>query len=178
MLDPLSQRAVNFACKDLIGKSIAINQDDLVIFSKKRYVHIHNLMQVFEICRKYGISLNPKKFVLGVDEGKNLGHITSKDGVKIDPSRVEAIQNIPLPQCKKDIQYFFGKINFIAGFIPNFVEITKPISNLLKKDSIFKWNDESRVAFNKIKQAISSAPVLVSPARFSNIFICIRGHYL
>jgi hypothetical protein len=120
------QRAMDFAFRDLIGKIIEIYQDDLTIFSKERGEHIHHLRQVFERCRKYGISLNPKKSIFGVDEGKLLGHIISKDGVKIDPSQVESIQNIPLPRCKKVVQSFFGKINFIRRFIPNFAKSPNP----------------------------------------------------
>jgi hypothetical protein len=61
------------------------------------------------------------------------------------------------------VQSFFGKINFIRGFIPNFTEIIKPISNLLKNDKEFKWDDHAIIAFKTIKNAISVAPVLVSP---------------
>ena len=63
---------------------------------------------VFEICRKFGISLNPAKSVLGIDEGKLLGHIISKDGVKIDPKTVEAIKKVPFPHNKKALQSFNG----------------------------------------------------------------------
>jgi hypothetical protein len=62
---------------------------------------VDHLRQVFERCQKYGISLNPTKSILGVGEGKLLGHIIAKDGVKIDLERVEAIKRIPLPQTKK-----------------------------------------------------------------------------
>ena len=79
------QRAMDYAFKELIGKFIEIYQDDLTVFSKERPSHIGHLKQVFERCRNYGISLNPAKFVFGIDEGKILGHIISKDGVKIDP---------------------------------------------------------------------------------------------
>jgi hypothetical protein len=63
---------------------------------------------------------------------------------------------------KKVVQSFLGKINFNGRFIPNFAKLTKPISNLLKKEPLFRWNDESREAFNKIKEAINSCQVTVS----------------
>ena len=95
------QRAMDFAFKEIIGKIIEIYQDDLTIFSKEISDHISNLRQVFIRCRKYGISLNPDKSIFGVDEGKLLGHIISKDGVKVDSKRVEAIKKVPLPQNLK-----------------------------------------------------------------------------
>jgi hypothetical protein len=135
------QRDMYYAFKDLNGKIIEIYQDDLTMFSKDRKDHVRHLRQFFYICRKYGIPLNPKKSIFGVDEGKSLGHVVPNEGVTIDPTRIEAIQNIPLSENKKAMQSFFGKINFIRRFIPNFFEITKPISNLLKKDKEFKWDD-------------------------------------
>jgi hypothetical protein len=66
-----------------------------------------------------------------------------QDGIRVDPERMEAITKITLPNNKKKFQSFFQKMNLIRIFIPNFIEITKPISNLLKKDCEFKWDNES-----------------------------------
>ena len=91
---------------------------------------------------KYGISLNPTKSVLGIEEGKLLGHIISKYGVKVDPERIEAIKKIYFPKNVKSLQFFNGHINFIRRFIPNLVELMKPIQKLLKKDAKFDWTNE------------------------------------
>lgn len=73
-----------------------------------------------------------------------MGHIVAKEGVKIDPKRVEAINNIPLPRNRKEIQVFLGKINFLRRFIPNDVEIVKEIIEMLKKDREVKWSIKSK----------------------------------
>ena len=101
-----------------------------------------------------------------------MGHIVSKDGVKIDPERVQAIEKISLPTTKKSLQSFHGKINFVHRFIPNYAEIAKPIYKLLKKDVKFEWDEQGKKAFKEIKDAISKAPVLVSPdySKDFNIF--------
>jgi hypothetical protein len=127
------QRAMDFAFSDYLFKFIVVYQDDIIVFSKDRNDHITHLRKIFDRCRSLGISLNPKKSILGVFEGKLLGHIVSKDGVRIDPERVKGIMEIPLPASKKSIQSFFGRINFVRQFIPNFAEIVKPISDMLKK---------------------------------------------
>lgn len=75
-----------------MGNIIEIHWDDLTIYSKARSDHVHHLSQVFDRCRKYGISLNPKKLVFSVDEGKLLGYIISKEGIKIDLERVQGIR--------------------------------------------------------------------------------------
>jgi hypothetical protein len=113
--------------------------------------------------------LNPKKSNFPLKEGKLLGHIVSADGVKIDPKRVESIKNLSLPRSKKDIQSFLGTINFIRRFIVNFVELTKHITAMLRKDSEVKWTEAARHSFNAIKEAITTTPVLISPD-FSKVF--------
>ena len=131
--------------------------------SKDRKDHVSHLRIVFERCRKYGISLNPKKSVFGIDKGKLLGHMASQGGVSIDPERVQSIKDVRPPTNKKALQSFLGKINFIHRFVPNFAERIKPLSSLLKKDVAFRWGDETNKSFEDIKNAISQAPVLISP---------------
>ena len=118
---------------------------------------------MFERCRKFGFSLNPAKSVLGIDEGKLLEHIISKDGVKIDLERVEAIKKVPLPHNKKALQSFNGQINFIRRFIPNLAELMKPMQKLLKKDAKFEWDSEGKEAFRSIQDCIGRSQVLTSP---------------
>jgi hypothetical protein len=119
---------------------------------------------------EYAISLNPKKSIFGVYKGKLLGHIISKDGITIDPSRFEAIKKIPLPKDKKSLQSFFGQINFVGRFILNFAEIVKLVNRVLKKDAHFKWDNEGKLSFQRIKEAITVEPVPVNP-NFSKDFI-------
>ena len=83
---------MDYAFKELIGNIIEIYQDDLTIFSKQRTSHVSHLKQIFERCRKYVISLNPTKYVLGIEEGKLLGYIIFKYGVKVEPKRIEEIK--------------------------------------------------------------------------------------
>ena len=98
-----------------------------------------------------------------MDEGKLLGHIISKYGIRIDPAQVEAIQKIDLPWNKKEIQSFNGKMNFLRHFVPNLVEYLREITDMLKKDNAVKWPEEAVKSFNLVKLVLSSAPVLISP---------------
>ena len=98
-----------------------------------------------------------------MEEGKLLGHIISKRGIKVDPDRVENIQQIGLPINKKEIQSFLGKVDFLRRFITNFAKVVKYVNNMLKKDKKFKWYVEAKQCFTDIKWALSEAPVLVSP---------------
>jgi hypothetical protein len=157
------QRAMDICFRGLINKYVVVYLDDITIYSKNRSYHISHLKQIFERCRKYGISLNPKNSFFSLQEGKLLGFIVSKEGISIDPSRVKNIYEIPLPHNKKSMQSFLGQINFVKHFIPDFTQIVLPLQNMIRKDTIFKWNTIEKEAFNSIKQAIIQAPSLLSP---------------
>jgi hypothetical protein len=106
-----------------------------------------------------------------MQEGKLLGHIVSRDRIKIDPKRVEAIDTINIPRNIKEIQSFLGKIIFLRRFIPNFVEIVKLITDMLKKNNEVKWMAEAKASFARIKKVISEAPVLASPDYLKDFLI-------
>jgi hypothetical protein len=104
------QRAMDI---DFIGerdKFVVIYLDDLTVFSKTDEEHLTHLKQTFEKCRRFGLSLNPKKSHFAMQEGKLLGHIISRDGIRIDPQRIEAIDTINIPRNIKEIQSFLGRI--------------------------------------------------------------------
>jgi len=86
---------------DEIGHLIVIYLDDITVFSKTDEEHLAHLRKVFEKCRKFGISLNPKKTSFGLEERKLLGHIISKDGIRIGPNRIEGILKINHPRNMK-----------------------------------------------------------------------------
>ena len=105
-------------------------------------------MKVFDRCKKFGISLNPKKSLFAIKEGKLLGHKILEKGVVIYPKRVSTIETLILPRNKKEIQAFLGNINFLRRFIPNYAEIVKDITGMLRKDHEVKWSVSSRHAFD------------------------------
>lgn len=105
-----------------------------------------------------------------MEEGTLLIFVISPDGITIDPWRIEAIRAIVMPYNKKAMQSFLGKINFVRRFIFDFVEIVKPLQEMIKKYFNFKWKKERREAFDKIKEAIEEVPTLQS-LNFDNEFI-------
>lgn len=132
------QRAMDMAFANEKNVFLVVYLDDLTVFSNSDEEHLYHLNIFFQRCRNYGVSLNPKKILFAMDEGKLLGHIISKYGIRIDPTRVEVIQQIDLPRNKKEIQSFNGKMNFLRHFVPNLAEHLREITNTLKKDSVVK----------------------------------------
>eukprot|EP00253_Pinus_taeda_P024959 PITA_24959 len=156
------QRAMDLDFANNKDVFLVVYLDDLTVFSKSNEQHMHHLKTVFLKCRKYGFSLNPKKSLFTMEEGKLLGHIMSMDGIRIDLARVQAIQQIDLPRNKKEIQSFNGKMTFLRRFVPNLAEHLREMTNMLKKDNQVKWMEQSIKSFNLVKLALSSTPILVS----------------
>eukprot|EP00253_Pinus_taeda_P027894 PITA_27894 len=164
------QRAMDIAFSKEVHEFLVIYLDDLTPFSKSDQEHLKHLRKIFITCRKYGISLNPKKSLFGLEEGKLLGHIISKDGIRIDPDRIQAILQMPHPRNIKELQAFLGKIKFLRRFIPNLAELRRSLNNMLKKDSKLKWTVEENQAFEGIKFSLTQTPVLTNP-QFDREFI-------
>ena len=97
------QRAMDIAFSEELGYFIIIYLDDVIVFSKTDEEHLEHLRTIFERCRNFGISLNPKKTLFDLQEGKLLGHIISEEGIKIDPKRIEAILQISHPINIKEL---------------------------------------------------------------------------
>eukprot|EP00253_Pinus_taeda_P010147 PITA_10147 len=164
------QRAMDIALAKEIHDFLVVYLDDLTPLSKSDQEHLKHLRQIFMTCRKYSISINPKKSLFSLEEGKLLGHIISKYGIRIDPKRIQAILQIPYPRNVKELQAFLGKINFLRRFIPNLAGLIRLLRNMLKKDAKVKWSLETKQDFESIKTALTQTPVLTSP-QFDKDFI-------
>jgi hypothetical protein len=164
------QRDMDIAFADEKDKFIVIYLDDIIVYSISDEEHLKHIRRAFQKCRKFRITFNPKKSNFAMEEGKLLGHIISKEGIKVDPSGVEGILKIGIPKSKKEVQSFLGKENYLRRFIPNLAEIIKYITNMLKKGNEIKWTPNARKSFEDIKVALTKAPVLANP-NFKKEFI-------
>ena len=112
------QRAMDIAFSDEIGHFIVIYLDDITVYSKTKEEHLKHLRKVFEKCRRYGLSLNPKKTVFGLQEGKLLGHIISEKGIRIDPQQVEGILQISHPKTSGSYSLSLGRSISLGDSFP------------------------------------------------------------
>jgi hypothetical protein len=92
-----------------------------------------------------------------------LGHIVSSKGIEVEKSKIELITNLATPKSIKDVRSFLGHAGFNRRFIKDFSVISKPLSNLLTKDNILEWTEHCEEAFVKLKNLLTSAPVIQPP---------------
>lgn len=141
--------------------------DDFLIFSKDRKTHEQHLHQLFARLRQYGMVINTSKCVFGVPEITFLGYRISAEGTKPLPSKVEAIQNFPVPKTVKELRRFLGMLNFYRRFIPGAAEHQSFLNNLLsgsvKGSHPVSFSAEEMEAFKRCKDSLCEATMLAHP---------------
>ena len=110
--------------------------------------------------RENGLKLKNTKCQIRKQSIVFLGHIISSEGIKIDPSKTEAITKIPLPRSVNELQRFLGMVNYLGKFIPNLAESTTPLRNFLRKDAVFKLQKPQLDSIENLKTLVTSGPCL------------------
>ena len=152
------QRIIEQSYGDLPGvKNIS---DDTIIFSKTQEEHIHRLKALFERTRQLGLKFNLEKCTFLTQEISFFGLIVGKDGVKMDPAKVEAVKTARAPENANDLKSFLGLATLCNRFIRNFSSLTGPLRKLLKQNVVFRWETQHEKAFNELKTALSTQTCL------------------
>jgi hypothetical protein len=140
------QRAMNLIFHELLGNTVEVYIDDIVVKSAEFSSHIDDLRKAFDKIRRYGLKMNTRKCAFGVSPGKFLGFIIHEHGIEVDPGRIKSIRNVGPPTCKVEVQKFLSKINYLRRFISNLagkIDAFTPILRL-KNDAEFTWGQNSR----------------------------------
>jgi hypothetical protein len=143
------QRVMNLIFHGLLGNTVEVYIDDIVVKSAEFSSHIADLKtlrKAFDKKRRYGLKMNPHKCAFGVSASKFLGFIIHEHGIEIDPDRIKSIRNVGPPTCKVEMQKFLGKVNYLRRFISNLakkIDAFTPILRL-KNDAKFTWGKRSR----------------------------------
>ncbi|KAI0992795.1 hypothetical protein K3495_g15389, partial [Podosphaera aphanis] len=134
--------------------------DDVLIYSSSQEEHRRHVNLVLDKLGKAGLQLDIKKCSFEAEEVKYLGLIISRQGIKMDPSKVECVRSWKTPKCVKDIQAFLGFANFYRRFIKGFSRVAAPLTSLTKKDNPWVWSLECSKAFQDLKAAFTQSPIL------------------
>jgi len=107
--------------------------------------------------------MNPLKCAFGITSGKFLGFIVHHRGIKIDQSKIKAIQEMPQPKNLKELRGLHGRLAYIRRFISNLAGCCHPFSHLIKKGTPFEWDESCHTTFEKIKKYLSNPPTPGAP---------------
>ena len=152
--------------------------DDILIYGKNIQEHNERLKIVLNKIRQSGVKLAPAKCAFMRDSIKYLGHIISEKGIKTDPDKIRAVTNWEIPNSNQELQSFMGFCNYYRRFIHAYGDLVRPLEDLLRvtnensnrKNQKLQWENEHTTVFEKLKEALSSAPILAFPTK-NDIFI-------
>ena len=154
------QAYVNDCLRNFLDIFCVVYLDDVLIFSDTLEEHVVHVKKVLSRLREYGLTCKLSKCEFHVTSVSFLGFIISPDGISMEPDRVTAITEWPVPKSVQDVQIFLGFANFYRRFIEGYSHITSPISALLRKNQQFRWSSKAQEAFEELKRHFTSAPVL------------------
>jgi hypothetical protein len=147
------QRAMDLIFHELLGIIVEVYIDDIVVKSASLDSHLTDLRLAFEKIHQYGLNMNPLKCVFVVSAGKFFGFIIHEHGIEIDPKRVKSMKKVRALTCKKELQSFLGKVNYLRRFISNLLGRVKAFTLILrlKNDAEFIWGPNNKQHLRKLR---------------------------
>ena len=135
--------------------------DDFAVYGMRKD-HLHHLRLCLERSRAARLSLNPAKCAFGVTSGTLLGHIVSKDGIAVDPGKIEAIIKSPTPKNAKQLGWFLGQLRWHNRMLRHLADFATPLHATVQRTP-FQWTETEEKAYGALKVMLSQAPVVQPP---------------
>ena len=153
----LFEACIHELFSDLIEQGRMTNiADDILCYGANEKEHDINVIKFLDRCVEVDMHLNPRKVKFKSPEVPFYGNMLTKDGIKPDPKKVEAIQDWPIPEDPQQLQSFLGSVNYLSRFIAGLSDLRKPLQNLVSADTPFTWTETHTQAFNRLKSKISN----------------------
>ncbi|KAH9263029.1 hypothetical protein BASA83_013667 [Batrachochytrium salamandrivorans] len=157
------QRMMNSLFRDVIGKHVLVYLDDIVIYSDNMSDHIAQVQNVLRVLQDNRLYCKAEKCHFYKSEIKYLGYIISADGLRMDPSKISAVQSWPTPNKVRDLQVLLGFTNFYRALIHDYSSMTANLTKLFKKDVPFVWGPEQEKSLQDLKTAFANSDFLTHP---------------
>ena len=161
-------RLMNEVLRPFINDFVVVYLDDIFVYSKNNEDHMIHLRKLFEKLREVKLYGKLEKCVFLNPSVVFLGYIVTGEGVRVDPEKIEAVKSWLAPTNVHEVRSFHGLASFYRRFIKNFSTIMAPITELTKKGE-FEWGESAQNAFEKMKNMLCTAPILVLPD-FNKVF--------
>ena len=146
-----------------LDKFVVVFIDDILIYSENESDHEEHLRIVLSRLREHKLYAKFSKCEFWMSKVPFLGHILSRDGISVDPSKVQEVMDWKAPTSVHEVRSFLGLAGYYRRFIPDFSKIAKPMTRLLQKDEKYKWTPECETAFHTLRTLLTTAPVLAQP---------------
>lgn len=157
------QKTMNQCFAGLIPEKAFLYMDDCVCFASSEAKMLKVLEEIFQICLKFNIKLNPEKCKFFMHEMHYLGHKCTQNGVLPDDSKNEKVKNYPIPQNKDEVKRFVAFVNFYRKFVPNFASYAIHLTRLTRKNAIFEWTSQCQTSFEYLKNSLLKPQILKYP---------------
>ncbi|WVZ51970.1 hypothetical protein U9M48_003067 [Paspalum notatum var. saurae] len=154
---------MNKVFMEYLDKFVVVFIDDILIYSKMEEEHEEHLRLVLQKLRDHKLYAKLSKCEFWLDQVPFLGHIVSKGGIIVDPSKISSVMDWKVPEVVKEVRGFLGLAGYYRRFIESFSRIAKPMTSLLEKGVPFIWTKERQAAFDELKKRLTTAPVLTLP---------------
>ncbi|MCO5609774.1 hypothetical protein L7F22_064006 [Adiantum nelumboides] len=163
-------RFTSFIFQPFIGKSIRVFLDDFCTYSD-RALHCQRVEEGLQRLYQYGGQLNPDKCHVAEKEVVLLEHVISQEGIKVDPSRVQAVLDLPPPNSARQVITFVQKVRYMSRFIHLLSQIISPLQQLANQE-VFSWEQEHLECFNEVKEVLGSLPTIMPPDPQGIYYLC------
>ena len=159
------QGAMNDLFRAYLDDFVVVFLDDILVYSKDPTKHLEHLEIVLNKLREHQFFAKLAKCAFGQDRIEFLGHIVGPEGIQMDPRKVEAVRQWPRPTSVTEVRAFLGLAGYYRRFVKGFLRIAAPLTNLTKQNTLVTeaWTDACEQAFQELKDALTSAPVLLFP---------------
>ncbi|WVZ90414.1 hypothetical protein U9M48_036719 [Paspalum notatum var. saurae] len=154
---------MNLILKEELDQFVVVFTDDILIYSKAYEEHGKHLRVVLEKLRKNQLFGKFSKCEFLLEKISLLGHVWTTKGVLVDPEKIEAVSNWKTPRNVTEIRSFLGLAKYYRRFIENFSKIARTMTELLKDQVSFEWNDKREKSFRCLKDKLTTTPVLTLP---------------
>jgi len=143
--------------------NVFVYLDDIIVVSATFHDHLNHLQEVFRRLREARLQLNPEKCYFCRNKLKYLGHVIDRRGICTDPKKTKVIAQWLTPTTVKQIRQFIEMASWYRRFIRDFSITAAPLTSMTRKNAKWKWGPEEDAVFPKLKQALTSAPILACP---------------
>ncbi|XP_052623525.1 transposon Ty3-I Gag-Pol polyprotein isoform X1 [Lactuca sativa] len=154
---------MNRVCRPYLDQLVIVFIDDILIYSRSKEEHSQHLHRVLETLLAEKLYAKFSKCEFWIRRVEFLGHVVSEAGIHVDPSKIKAIENWLAPKTPTEIRQFLGLAGYYCRFIQNFSRIAKPLTTLTQKGVAFDWEEKQERAFQTLKRALCTTPILSLP---------------